>query len=170
MHWVTISYCTQHLFHNQSSISFAVIWSFNDLIEQLPSTAVLSHNEIPLWVLINFEQSDNTWMILKIIYYLIYFTMVLRISISDKNLTSSLPFKKLFLIILTARFVPVFLCVHNLTSPNAPIQINIIESFTCPKNLSNQIVLSDIVTCMLEDELFLAQCKISWFTYIHNTR
>ena len=69
----------------------------------------------------------------------------------------------LFLSTLTARWAPVSLCTHILTSPKAPIdrgveistnstKEDIFRSHTAAEHLANPVVVSQL-SCVLRDEL-----------------
>jgi hypothetical protein len=73
---------------------------------------VLSHNEVPLGILVHLKQSNDIWVILHSSLYLtvmVALTIVFKISISERKRYSSLPLKKLFFMILTALLTLVFL-------------------------------------------------------------
>lgn len=69
--------------------------------------------------------------------------------------------------ILTALFAPVFLWVHNLTSPKAPVTYNKdINEVTSSKYFPNKVVFPDVIAWMLEHKLLLTQCQVSSAPYI----
>lgn len=64
--------------------------------------------------------------------------------------------------ILTALLAPDFLCVQSLTSPKAPFKkisrLNMV--YTCAKDLANEIIISDVLGDVFNDEVFLAQLDV----------
>ncbi len=63
LHGVAVGYGGEHLLHDHSRISLAVIGPFDDLVEQLAPTAVFCDDEVALGILIDLEEADDIRMI-----------------------------------------------------------------------------------------------------------
>lgn len=135
-HRVAVGYGRQHLLHDHSRISLAVIRPFDDLVKQFTTTAVFCDNEVALGILIDLEETHDVGMIhifqnLDLLKEPSFFFALEEALLDD----------------LYSSFSPGF---------SVGAEADLTE---CPgsKDFSNQVIISDIIGAMNRHERLLTE-------------
>ena len=143
---VTIVDALKQLLHENRAVFFSKFTPLHYLVKQLSTFANpnLLVTQITYSVTIQnlLSSSKNSCILI-----MLGWSIVLRIVISFKSISFSYCLIFDFLMIFTARYDELSLCIQSLTSPNAPEAQLDVDILTAAENFPQSVVVSNIPRC-----------------------